>query len=715
MKQEFQNTYLVFQSLFLIVLLFFSSQVYCQVSDTIKNSNIQYITDQLENIAEKTDLNLDYSDLVDDYLYYSKNKIDLNSPEVSKLLDMRIINQAQLNALGNYKSENGTLFSVYELVSIPGFDENTIQQMLPFVQVSVAKQQYKFNFKNAFRFASNQLILRYGQVIEPSAAYSLPPDSAIDHPGTVYLGSPVKYYARYAFNYKNQFRIGVVLDKDAGEVILKNSLSDSILSSVGSKINNVFDFYSAHAYIANVGIVKEAVIGDYHLEFGQGLTMWSGLAFGKSAQSVEMKRYGSGIRPNTSVNENRFFRGAAVTLGFKDFEFTAFYSRNKVDANTVGYTLVNEETISSILETGMHRTINELLDKNSLTIDAYGGRVNYSYKKWQIGATAFQTLLSSQLLPNDDVYKLFAFSGNKLTDYGVDFSVNFNKINIFGELSGSANGGFAGMAGMNALLDERFVFTLLYHNYDKKYQNLYANPFAESNAISNERGIYFGFNALLNAKLNLSGYIDYVKFPWLRFGVDAPSEGNDYLLQLNFTPAFKTSMYVRYRHRLKQENYSAPYDYTEQLANISSNELRFFVRYSPFTFLVLSNRLDYVFYKNEFENAEKGYMIYQDILWRPVRFPIDITFRYAIFSTDSYNSRIYTYENDVLYAFTIPSLFDRGQRAYLMLKYDWKDYLDIWFRIARTTYNNKTTVGSGADEIQGNHKTEIRIQLLLKL
>ena len=108
-------------------------------------------------------------------------------------------------------------------------------------------------------------------------------------------------------------------------------------------------------------------------------------------------------------------------------------------------------------------------------------------------------------------------------------------------------------------------------------------------------------------------------------------------------------------------------------------------------------------------------MVYQDVLWRPVRLPVDITFRYALFSTDSYDSRIYTYENDVLYAFSIPSYYGRGQRVYLMLKYEWKNYLDIWFRIGRTTYSDRQTIGSGADEIQGNHKTEVKVQLLLKL
>ena len=38
-----------------------------------------------------------------------------------------------------------------------------------------------------------------------------------------------------------------------------------------------FDYYSAHAYFGNYGIVKHAIVGDYQAQFGQGLTFWTGL------------------------------------------------------------------------------------------------------------------------------------------------------------------------------------------------------------------------------------------------------------------------------------------------------------------------------------------------------------------------------------------------------------------------------------------------------
>jgi len=69
----------------------------------------------------------------------------------------------------------------------------------------------------------------------------------------------------------------------------------------------------------------------------------------------------------------------------------------------------------------------------------------------------------------------------------------------------------------------------------------------------------------------------------------------------------------------------------------------------------------------------------------------------------------------VLYAFSVPAYFDKGQRIYLMLKWKAFKQLDVWLRIARVTYFNRTTIGSGSEEIDGNHRTEVKVQVKLKL
>ena len=60
-------------------------------------------------------------------------------------------------------------------------------------------------------------------------------------------------------------------------------------------------------------------MGDYQIQIGQGLNTWSGYAFGKTADIFSSKKTANYLRPYTSADENRFFRGAATNLGYKNF------------------------------------------------------------------------------------------------------------------------------------------------------------------------------------------------------------------------------------------------------------------------------------------------------------------------------------------------------------------------------------------------------------
>ena len=171
--------------------------VEAQEVDSTKLINAEFITDQIENIASATDMSIDYSDLVEEYLFYTKNPIEINSSQRGKLLELRLLNEVQFNELNVYMAEYGNVLSKYELAAIPGFDRQTVERILPFVRFSIkSKTQQKVKFKDAVRFGRHQLIMRYSQILEPSVAYSHSIDSAVHFPGSAYLGSPQKYYAR---------------------------------------------------------------------------------------------------------------------------------------------------------------------------------------------------------------------------------------------------------------------------------------------------------------------------------------------------------------------------------------------------------------------------------------------------------------------------------------------------------------------------------------
>jgi hypothetical protein len=120
-------------------------------------------------------------------------------------------------------------------------------------------------------------------------------------------------------------------------------------------------------------------------------------------------------------------------------------------------------------------------------------------------------------------------------------------------------------------------------------------------------------------------------------------------------------------------------------------------------------------YKEGNSYKGSGYLIYQDIVWKNRSDKISLALRYSLFDTDSYDERIYAYENDVLYAFSVPVYYYKGNRGYIILRYKIISSISCWLRFSHTYFSNRSTIGSGLDEIEGNSKSEIKIQLRIKI
>ena len=65
----------------------------------------------------------------------------------------------------------------------------------------------------------------------------------------------------------------------------------------------------------------------------------------------------------------------------------------------------------------------------------------------------------------------------------------------------------------------------------------------------------------------------------------------------------------------------------------------------------------------------------------------------------------------MLYSFSIPAYSNRGTRTYLTARYQFRKGIDLWIRYAITYYENLDVISSGLEEIQGNHKSDVKIQV----
>jgi len=672
---------------------------YSYAQDAAEQNDI--IEQTIETIAEDAeDEGIDYTTLFDELTTLYQSPLNLNTASQEQLEGLLLLNKFQINNLLEHIENNGKLMTIYELQTIEGFDLDAISNILPFVKVTKDIDAPHLSAKEILKEGKHEVFIRYQRILEEQKGYT-PPDTNSD--GTLtsrYAGSPDKIYTRYRFKYSNKISWGFTTEKDAGEELFK-----------GSKPNG-FDYYSAHFYLRNIGKIKHLAIGDYHAQFGQGLTFWSGYSFTRrdAANVMNIKMNARSIRPYASVDENLFMRGMAATLGFNKFEITAFFSAKKIDGNISVQDTISEEVqeISSFQTTGFHRTANELFDQDAIDEKIYGANLAYKKRKMSVGVTAVSSSYSANLQRDLKIYNQFEFSDENNVNIGADYNFIFENFNFFGEVSRSKNGGFAYLNGMLVSLDPRLSLSVLQRNYQRNYQALFSNAIGESSKNANEKGFYIGVVAVPIKKWTISAYYDVFTFPWLKFLADAPSHGNEFDMQITYKPSKKLEMYIKYQHEIKQQNTSEDIKTIDFLVNRDRQKLRYNMSYKVSESVKLRNRIQLSRYQLG------GYLIFQDVIYRKNQSPFSFTFRYSLFDTDSWDSRIYVYEHDVLYAYSIPAFHKRGMRTYLILRYKIAHGIDIWLRYSQTYYNNLDVISSSLNEIQGSAKSEVKAQVRLK-
>lgn len=661
----------------------------------------------IENIVADGDAeNFDFDtqfEYLEDYL---KNPLDINNATEQDLVDMGLLSSIQIQALLLYRAKFGQLFTLYELQGVPTFELNDVLKLSPYIKVSPEKELPRLNFKNMLRWSRHQIFARYQRILETQKGFTpLEPGET----GTRFLGSPDKYYLRYKMSYKDRMSFGLTMEKDAGEEFFTGSNPQG------------FDFYSAHFFLKKVNKYIECIaLGDFQVFFGQGLTIWGGFGIRKGAQVLNIKRLSQSIRPYSSVNEALFNRGAAAQFKFlknKQLEWTIFGSYRNRDANIQSQidTLIESADfeISTLQEIGYHRTEAEIQDENAIGMISSGTRLNYKGSFWHIASNFVYNHLTNPLIrTRPSLYQQFQFSGDHSYNFSLDYSIRYKEFVFFGETAVNNAGGLASLNALTAAVDPRVDLVLLHRYYDKKYYTLTGNAFAESSDPSNEHGLYLGMENRLGKGFRLSNYFDVFYFPWLKFQVDAPSFGYEFFTKLDYRPSYYLKTYLQYRYEQKAVNLSGNTTNLDQLIQRGRHNLRFHLDYDVNAQVSIRSRVEFSFFQTDV--FKQGFMIYQDLVFKAEKIPLKAHFRLAFFDTDSYDTRIYAYENDVLYAFSVLPYFGQGLRYYLNLNYRINDHISLWLRFSQTYFTDREVISSGLNEIEGNTRSEIKAQVRFK-
>ena len=656
------------------------------------------IADILEDMVASGEEGVDPDALAEDLIYLSENPININSATSEELDKLIFLTSFQIQSLLDYIKQNGKIVTIYELQLVIGFDYSDIVRLIPFI--TLEDKTKKDTSLPQLKRGKHDLFFRAKSLIETPEGYKPPPASNPD--ATRYAGNKLGLYTRYTYQTRSGFQAGFVGEKDPGEEFFRGS------NPYG------FDHYSGHLQVKDTGMIRTLVVGDFNADFGQGLTLWTSASFGKSPDPMGVRKRAKGLYRSSSTNENQFLRGLGTTVTLGRFDITVFGSYKKIDANISDLSVEDSVVFSSLPISGLHRTPSEINNKKTLSELVTGGNINFGWKNLKVGATAsFANLDGFYNMPNQP-YRYFEPPLNNRTNIGVDFTYALGNHMLFGEASGTLNHGAGVVGGGMFRVHQQLKVSILGRHYQKDFSTYYTGALSESTGPANENGIYTGFDLLPVKHWHVSGYADFFASSWLRFGVNAPSRGRDFLIQTTYSPRQNFNFQIRYRMKQKEKNQAIDSAQVQWVVPYSTHGLRFHMAYNPSRTVQLKSRIEFSWYQEENLSMEKGLMFYQDISYRPEKSPLTLTGRFAVFETDSWNTRIYAYESDLLYYFSIPAYYSRGTSAYLLVKYSVGRNVDIWFKVAQTFFATQDELGSGLDRISGPTRSDARIQIRMK-
>ncbi|TVQ05055.1 MAG: helix-hairpin-helix domain-containing protein [Balneolaceae bacterium] len=670
-----------------LILICVSSELYAQ-----ENSVRIQIENELERAIEEIDpeeSETNLEELLEFLEELAYQPLNINRASADDLMQIPGLNFRLANNILNYRTENTPFTTIEELRLVDGIGLATLERVRPYITVGSGRELGRDLYLNPRFWTHNSRfegLMRYQQVLEKQEGY-LRPDSLGG-----YLGSPAKYFQRFRYT-SNHISLNLTQDKDPGEP----------LPGPGG-----FDFNSWHAALRDVGKLQHLIIGDYSVTFGQGLLLWSSGAFGKGRDVIQnVSKNERGIRPFTSAQEATGFRGVAAAWG-ENVQLTGFYSNRQRTASITGNGLMNYPT-----ESGLHRTKNEIDRRNNLNQETYGGRVRVQMPVGFFGFSAFHNRFGQEIARGSQPYQKYNFNGRDLSGFSADYRLLIGNSGHFGEFAYTGNGGYGFLTGSRFSFANQTDLVFSYRKYDKALQSIFGAGFGEKSGRSgNEEGFYMGLRHRISGEIRISGYFDQFRFPAPRFQTRQPTSGYDWLGLIEYNPKRDFNIYALFRFKVRDQEYTSTDELGRDIRLLDYNKrtgARFQVDYQVHPRVRLRTRLDLIRARPAVSEPSWGYLVFQDIRFI-ARHNLRIDARITMFDTEDFESRVFQFENDLLYVLSNTMLFDQGQRMYILLHYRASKWLEFWMKAASTVYENRNVIGSGLAQIDGNRRSDIGIQ-----
>jgi hypothetical protein len=639
-------------------LLILPNFILAQIDTTVTGNEI-------EILLEESSIDADNSQLYDLIEQLKDNPVDINSANINELLQIPFLDFKEAEAIIKHRNKYGRFFSTSELNAVKGISQVKVNLLKNFIKVLVKEPD---DIKNRpITKSPVQFQFRTRTITDLQEREGFKDGS--------YLGSKVKNYNRLKLNYGNMISAGLLIEKDAGEY-------------------SYDDFYSFHLQYLNESY--KIIGGDYLVEFGQGLALWGPYGFSKGGSAITpVIKKARGITAYSSSDENRFFRGGAARLKMNTLSVIPFVSFDEIDAS-----ITNDE-ITSLKIDGLHRTESETGKKNRVEKKVFGSIVNYSpVKNISAGLLYYKTDFSYPFADKGATSP----RGDNFDFYSFGYSSFYKNIFVSGEFAYN-NVSVASINNIQISLNDKVSFITSIRSYPFNFFNFHSNGFGESSNTQNELGFYAGLKWRTDFGL-FNFYYDQFNFPNETNSFQL--SGNEFMMNYESRIFSKTKLNLRFLNETKEVEES--FDFTKQTVDQVRNKFRSELIYKLSKIVRFKTRIELIWLNIENVKRENGFLTFQDISYG-INENLRFYGRVIFFKTDSFDSRLYEFENDITGIITNPGLFGEGMRWYFAVNYSPFAGLKFSLKYSELIKPDERVLSSGNNEIEGNLDNRLSLQL----
>ena len=649
---------------------------------------IESLFEDLDNLES-----IDISQLQEDLLDLHHNPVKINTADINEIMRIPFITENEADGILKHIEAFGTVLCLEELQLVPELSIEKIKALKAYLTFN--NNIGRINLKHTAYNKHHSVALLWGRKSNDTG-------TAADSSNT-YLGSPDYLRLRYSINLSNKIKSKVILEKDAGEPFIHNQ---------GIHIDHIaghIQFSKVSRHITNI------TLGHFRVNMAQGLLIHNAFGFGKTMEPSNLIKYGNSVQAFNALDENMAFRGVVVESQVKNIYLTAFFSSRNRDATVVHPTGVqnHESYFTSFRTSGLHRTESELNARNKLNETNFGVALKKDLKTGHISINHLYSSFEIEKFSIEQLERLYDFRGATLSNTSLEFLFKKQGIFVLSELAISQwhSPAFIISTGYHFKKDHSIAF--YYRNYSKSYHSFYSKAIGETGTANNEKGLLMNFSSKLFKNVYLSLYIDYWQHPWLRFRVSKPSSGKEISSQIKYQANKSTMVYIQFFSETKEMDVTESKGRLISTAERKRKRIRLHFSHKPHPDIELRSRLEISNYKHA-SITSRTHMFYQDIIYRPIQSDISANIRMALINGDSFDSRVYSYENGLIGDSGFKAYYGNAMRYYLNVRAKLSGKTTIEAHWSRT-YSLKDKTEFVQDQARNtDRQSTLRIQLKLK-